>query len=278
LSALNLAAPIAVRRHIPVLVHFHGFDTGARARSLARLWLRCGLRMRVHPVSERSRDVLEEAGLDQVVGPILPNPILMTAKVHPSTNNDEVRIGFVGSPSRRKGLHLLVDCILRLRNEPVRWIIFGIHPRSESQYVQTCKKRLTDEGVDERVTWRGVVEDMNAAYRQMDILLVPSLQESWCRVAMEGMAAGLPVVGTAISGMTELFARVADSFTFPVDRPEIGAQQLRQLARDPVLRQMHGSAGREAMHAFDVQPVASQLLDFYGQLLSSPHASPKLHL
>ena len=139
-------------------------------------------------------------------------------------------------------------------------------PRADSTYVQRCRSQLNDKGLAHLVRWEGATEDIDAAYRRMDILLVPSFRESWCRVAMEGMAIGLPVVGTDIPGMRELFAGVTGALTFPIDRPDIGQDQLRALARDINLRRELSRKGREAMRVFDVVTVRDQLIQLYGEM------------
>jgi glycosyltransferase involved in cell wall biosynthesis len=266
LSALNLCALTALRRRLPVLVHFHGYEVGGRSRVLALLWRRLGVRFALHPVSGESRAVLVRAGLSASVRTILPNPIAIpTSTVQPSTGR-RLRIGFLGSPSKRKGLHVLVDMIDGLRDEPFTWLVFGVDPETDTAYVQRCRSLLSDRGLEHLVSWEGSVEDIDSAYQRMDVLLVPSLQESWCRVAMEGMAVGLPVVGTDIPGMRELFARVKGAMTFPLDRPEVGREQLRTLSRNDNLRLELSRRGREAMQAFELPAVRDQLLPLYAEL------------
>ena len=153
-----------------------------------------------------------------------------------------------------------------LRDEPFTWLVFGVDPETDTAYVQRCRSLLNDRGLEHLVSWEGSVEDIDSAYRRMDVLLVPSLQESWCRVAMEGMAVGLPVVGTDIPGMRELFARVEGAMTFPLDRPEVGREQLRALSRNDHLRLDLSRKGREAMRAFEVPVVRDQLLELYAEM------------
>jgi glycosyltransferase involved in cell wall biosynthesis len=107
----------------------------------------------------------------------------------------------------------------------------------------------------------------------MDVLLIPSLQESWCRVAMEGMAAGLPIVGTSIPGLSELLGRVHGAPMFAVDRPEDGREHIRRLAGDPELRRALGERGRAAIEPFGVQRVGDQLLASYRKILEGAAAT-----
>jgi glycosyltransferase involved in cell wall biosynthesis len=272
LSALNLVAPAALRFRKPILVHFHGSDAGARARSLARLWVNLRIRMLICSVSEQSREVLLRAGLGERLGPTLPNPVSPSSR-DARASLDGVRVGFVGSASPRKGLHILVDIASRLADEDVSWRLFGIDVRARSPYVLDCKRRLELAGLGpDRVMWGGVIADPEDAYRQIDILVVPSTKESWSRVAMEGMAAGVPLVGTAIPGMSEVLSLVPNALTFPVDRPDVGAEHVRTLLHRPKLRRSLGASGRESMRQFDVRLVCRQLTCLYERMLDGDPA------
>jgi glycosyltransferase involved in cell wall biosynthesis len=268
LSALNLVGAAALLYRIPVLVHFHhGARPGVRARELARMWMALGLNVRICPVSNTALHALRVAGLHGNIGPILPNPLERLGDPRDRVAHEPLTIGFLGSPSPGKGLHLLVDIAVGMADLDVTWLVFGIDPDVRSTYVWECRNRLASAGLAERVVWGGRIEDPDEAYARMDILLVPSLQESWCRVAMEGMAAGLPVVGTAIPGLSELLGLVSGSPTFAVDQPEAGVQQIRRLATDSDLRSALGRRGREAVRRFGIDSVGPQLLSEYERLM-----------
>jgi len=214
---------------------------------------------------------LVAAGLSSSIGEILPNPIAVPETAVQPTTREGLNVGFVGSPSRRKGLHILVDVIEGLRDEPFSWLVFGIDPSTDSPYVRSCERSLKEKGLAGLVHWEGRTKDVDSAYRRMDVLVVPSLKESWCRVAMEGMAIGLPVVGTDIPGMRELFAEVPGALTFPIDEPQTGQQQLLEL-RNVELRRELSDRGREAMRAFEVTAIRDQLLRLYVQVVDAGSA------
>jgi glycosyltransferase involved in cell wall biosynthesis len=267
LSALSLAGIAALRYRVPVLVHFHhGSEPGVRARALARMWIALGVRVRLYPVSHSSLRALQLAGLRRRIGPILPNPLERFGEPRDQRSHEPLTIGFVGSPSPGKGLHLLVEIAVGMTDLDLTWLVFGIDPDVRSAYVRSCRDRLASVGLAERVVWGGTIEDIEEAYARMDILLVPSFHESWCRVAMEGMAAGLPVVGTAIPGLSELLGLVPGSLTFSVDHPEVAARHIRDLVDDPDLRCALGRRGREAVRPFGIDSVGPQLLSEYVRL------------
>ena len=204
------------------------------------------------PVSKSALQTLREARLHCNLGPILPNTLEELPDYRDRDAHEPTAIGFLGSPLPRKGLHLLAEIAVDLHDLDVQWLIYGIDPNVHDEYIQKCRARFARAGIAERVVWGGKVNDPDEAYGRMDILLVPSLEESWCRVAMEGMAAGLPVVGTAIPGLSELLGLVEDAPMFPVDCPEEAAAHLRKLAGEPELRATLGRRGQAAVHRFDV--------------------------
>lgn len=63
-----------------------------------------------------------------------------------------------------------------------------------------------DLGIADRVTFHGVVQDMPAFFRHIDVLLHPALREPFGVVAAEAMSTGCPVICTAVDGLPEVVA------------------------------------------------------------------------
>ena len=100
---------------------------------------------------------------------------------------------FSGSLIARKGVDLLAKAFVRLaREEPhVRLKIVGDGALRQS-LVQTLGP------VSERVEFAGFKDwdELPAEYKAADVLCVPSRYDGWGLVVPEGLAAGLPVIGT----------------------------------------------------------------------------------
>lgn len=269
LSALNLIGVVALVFRIPVLVHFHHHaKLDARARALARIWIALGVKMLLCPVSKSALQTLRDARLHCNIGPILPNTLEELPIPRSRDAHEPTAIGYLGSPMPRKGLHLLAEIAVGMLDLDVQWLIFGIDAGAQDEYVQQCRALLARAGLTDRVVWGGKVKDPDEAYERMDILLVPSLEESWCRVAMEGMAVGLPVVGTAIPGLSELLGLVEDAPMFAVDRPDEAAEHLRELAGESAWRATLGRRGQAAVLPFGVESIGPKLLSLYSSLLA----------
>lgn len=67
-------------------------------------------------------------------------------------------------------------------------------------------QRAKQLGIADRVCFLGVVKAMPAFYASVDVLLHPALREPFGMVAAEAMAAGCPVICTAVDGLPEVVA------------------------------------------------------------------------
>lgn len=264
-SGLNLAAPAARILGAPVLVHYHAYEMTRRHKLFIPTWLRTRVRVEFLPVSDFSRGLLEATAARGSVRGILPNPVAMNGHLIRDRNLDRpLRIGWVGSPSPRKGLHLVAEIAERLEGEAIEWHLYGVDEASTDEYVERQRASLDGRAA---VMWFGVVEDMAAAYDSMDVLLVPSLLESFCRVAVEGMAAGVPVVATQCPGLSEVVWDGVSGLLFDPRHPVEGAEHLRRLAKDPHLYNEIAVGARRAASRFEISGIVERLEAHYREAL-----------
>ncbi len=104
---------------------------------------------------------------------------------------NDVRLLFVANDYARKGLDALLDAMVRLPSH-IRLSVVG-HTRQLSQY-QALSSRL---GLSERVSFLGPRADVATLMAASDVLVHPTLEDSFGMVVLEAMAQGLPVVVSA---------------------------------------------------------------------------------
>lgn len=105
------------------------------------------------------------------------------------------RFLFSGALIRRKGVDVLAEAFMRVRQE---------HSGASLTFVGTgelergLKARLARQGV----TFLGFQawEALPAIYRQADVLVAPSRHDGWAMVVPEALATGLPVISTRQTG------------------------------------------------------------------------------
>lgn len=107
-------------------------------------------------------------------------------------------------------------------------------------------ERLAAElGVAHAVEWLGHRDDVAALLGQADISVVPSTSEAFPNAAVEAMAAGVPVVASAVGGLVELVRPGQNGLLVPHSDPAALAQAIELLLGDARLR---GRLGRAARH------------------------------
>lgn len=103
-------------------------------------------------------------------------------------------ITYSGQLIERKGLFYLLQAYKKLRNDcqDVSLLILGYGPQ-EKRLKEICK----EENI-ENVFFTGFIEynDLPTYYVVSDLLVLPSLEETWGLVINEAMACGLPIITT----------------------------------------------------------------------------------
>jgi glycosyltransferase involved in cell wall biosynthesis len=104
-----------------------------------------------------------------------------------------------------------------------------------------------DLGVTDRVHLLGYVRDIGAWYGAFDAFLLTSANEGTPVVAIESLAAGVPVVGTDAGGTRTVVDEGETGFLLPVGDVANLAEALGRLRDDTELRARLGAAGRARM-------------------------------
>ena len=171
--------------------------------------------------------------------------------------DDEVAVGFVGRLVMEKGLDVFADTIdaLGRRGVKARVLIVGDGPARD-----WFEKRLPEDAVFAGFQ-RG--PELGRATASMDVLLNPSVTETFGNVTLEAMACGVPVVAADATGSNSL---VDHGITGALIRPGAVAAFADAVARyvqDGDARAAAGHAGRVASGAYEWDVVNQGLVDAY---------------
>jgi glycosyltransferase involved in cell wall biosynthesis len=157
--------------------------------------------------------------------------------------DDELLLGIVGSVIPSKGhLHLfraLPKITTAIPN--VRLVVVGGGSEEFGHSLQQEAKRL---GVEGQVIWAGYRSDVPQVMSSLDVFVVASLKENLPQVILEAMAAGIPVVATAVGGISECLAAGETGILVPPRDSNALAQAVIDLLANPTRRKAFGMAGR----------------------------------
>lgn len=261
----NLAGRLAARRHpgLPVLSHIHIVERRFRPW---QYWL--DTRTARYCLAELcvSPSVLahhaSRTGLPEEFFRVVPNGIDLSRFAQASPLNEPLVVAVGHLRSAQKGFDLLLDAWPRVIAElaDARLVIAG-EGSEEGRFRRQCAK-LPDEG--RSVTLAGFVRDIPGLLRQAAVFCMPSRWEGSPLACMEAMAAGLPVVGSAIGPIEELVTEGVEGVLVPVGDGDGIATALLSLLQDRELRTRMGqSARRRAHNEFDVTRMVRRLEELY---------------
>jgi glycosyltransferase involved in cell wall biosynthesis len=125
-------------------------------------------------------------------------------------------------------------------------------------------------GVSSRVCWAGHRRHAPRYLPAFDLFVQPSLHEGLPNAVLEAMAAGLPVVATAVGGTPEVVVDGITGILVPPHDPGALARPITRLLRDPGLRCKMGQAGRERVErCFTVEQMIQRTQALYEDVLEA---------
>jgi glycosyltransferase involved in cell wall biosynthesis len=123
-------------------------------------------------------------------------------------------------------------------------------------------------GVDARVRFLGYRKDVALILAASDVFALPSLWEGMSNAVLEAMAAGKPVVATAVDGAVDQVLPGESGLLVPPGDADALAQALLDLARDPRKAQEMGIKGRERVRReFSLDRMTDAYIELYRRLL-----------
>jgi glycosyltransferase involved in cell wall biosynthesis len=121
-------------------------------------------------------------------------------------------------------------------------------------------------GVLERLVMAGVRRDARAVIGAADMALLPSRWEGLPLVALEALAAGTPIVATAVRGIRELLTDGENALLVPPGDPEALASAIRRLLADRSLAEALAGNGRRLSEQYGEGQMVASFLELYGTI------------
>ncbi|MCL5269270.1 MAG: glycosyltransferase family 4 protein [bacterium] len=186
-------------------------------------------------------------------------------------------IGVVGRFQPIKGHQHLLDALpaVRRRQPDLRvWLIgdalFG--STEEQAHKAMLERRVRDEGLADCVRFLGFRSDARRLIRALDALVIPSERESFSMVAVEGLEAGVPVIGPDGWGPREIIAAPSTGLLFrPADAADLSEKIIQVLCREGEAARFDPAAGpRRVGELFSVRSHVRRTLALYRRLAPGP--------
>lgn len=159
---------------------------------------------------------------EQTLGITLPNAQIVynpikRIETRTKESHEGIRLGFIGHFEARKNLPLLLHAFEKLHiayPETSLWLCGAIGERDKAYVEQMTALREPDIQILPQTA------DVASFYNAIDILVLPSWSETMPLVVLEAMQAGVCVLQTNRSGMTELIADRKEALFFSPEKPD----------------------------------------------------------
>ena len=251
----------------PRLIYYFGVERARMHASATRA---------VVAVSDALRDELAEtypvlAGHVDVIPPgVTP--------AHPGTDREETRqrhgvpsdaplMLFIAGDYDKKGLPALMEA-MTLETRPHLLVV------GNESYIPPARRRAEALGIAPRVHFAGVLKDPAPAYRAADLLVHPTLEDTFGMVVAEAMSYGLPVIVSA-APWCGIAARLhSDTDAIVLADPRDGRAIATGIARildDEALRTRLSDCGHRFAAQFDWPALAREQETLYRRILAAEH-------
>lgn len=188
-----------------------------------------------------------------------------------------IRFTFIGYLGEHKGVWPLVHAAARLRD-------LGVDSRVVIQLVGTghtepaLRQFCEQNGLQNRVQFAGRVTNgsIDAVLETSDALILPSIwPENQPVTILEAMAAGLPVIASAVGGIPEMIDDGQTGLLVAPDDPIALARQIAYLADQPALRAEMGQRAREKVRPWSLTNQIMRLEEVFAAVQLQPYPAIK---
>jgi glycosyltransferase involved in cell wall biosynthesis len=118
-------------------------------------------------------------------------------------------IGYIGRLSAEKGCDLFLRALPTILENRTGYEAIVCGDGFLREELNSLTRRL---GLENRVSFIGWARDPVALIRELDVLVIPSLYESFCMLLLEAALAEIPVVATNVGGIPEINREVGIAF------------------------------------------------------------------
>lgn len=196
---------------------------------------------------------------------VIPNGVRLPSTVWSGAPLGDPRLLFVGRAIRGKGIEDLLHALSLL--PAVRLDLIGT---GGADYLAHLKALASSLHVADRISWLGALphDTVPTLYPRYRAVVVPSHQESFGMVALEALAASIPLISTTAGGLAEFVSdEVAE--VVPVGNPALLAEAVRRLIREPGLAEERARRGRALAAEYAWPAVAGRYQALFERLGAS---------
>jgi glycosyltransferase involved in cell wall biosynthesis len=260
---------------VPLVYHVHspaGRDSTRHFSNLANAWLerRSARRAaRLIAVSPSVRRYTIEQGFPATQVVCVPNGVPAVDAAPRGAMPARWTLGMVALFRPRKGIEVLLHALADARSRGCDVRLRAIGPFETVGYEADVRALAGHLQLEEAIEWTGFTTNIAAELERVDALVLPSLfGEGLPMVVLEAMAAGVPVIASAVEGVPEAIRDADEGLLVQPADPDALAAAIEQLAdgRIDYPKMSRAAQERHASH-FSAEIMARRVADVYDAIL-----------
>ncbi|MBC1285420.1 glycosyltransferase family 4 protein [Listeria booriae] len=154
-------------------------------------------------------------------------------------DNQQFVIGFTGRITKDKGIEELITAFLQSEN--LNLLLVGDFEEQHGLKKTTVDTIRNHPNI--RVT--GFIPNPAPYYKMMDVFVIPSYREGFSNVCLEAAVAGLPVIGTDVTGIKDAIVDGVTGILIPAKSATAIQTAIQTLQQDQVLREAYAFNGKK---------------------------------
>lgn len=177
-------------------------------------------------------------------------------------------VGTVGRLYPQKNHILFLDMVKiiseKYKHKNLKFVIAGEGPLKKQ-----LKKYSQDLGIESKVVFTGLINNIQDILHATDIFVLSSDWEGLPNAVMEAMASGLPCVVTDVGGNSELVVDGETGYVIPPNDPEAMAQKISYLLENDRLAIKMGVEGKKRMQEdFNMEKMIKTTEEIYEKMIN----------
>lgn len=160
----------------------------------------------------------------------------------------------VGRVTKQKGqIYFVRAAKLILKQFPNTYFLIVGDYSNDADYAQKVKRIAYDMGIENKIIFTGVRQDIPEVLKISDVFVLPSLWEGFVTVILEAMASGLPVVATDVGSIREVIKNEVNGMIIPPKNDLSIATSVIKLLGNEEYAERIAINGQESVKSFSIE-------------------------
>lgn len=173
-------------------------------------------------------------------------------------------VGYIGRLHNEKGVYLIpkIAKIVCEKNDKIKFLIYGDGPEKNNLKLQISNYKLQN-----KVEFLGWQTNLKNVYGSIDILLLPSEEESFPQAALESMSYGVPVIASDVGGVSEVVEHQKTGLLIKSKSPESFANAILSISQDHYCYHHFSENSKIKAADFSIAKMVNSIDDIYKSFL-----------